>query len=117
MAAAHIKSFRTPDQVVPMEKGVIEVLNIDGGGVGRVTLQPGWKWSVHEKPVVAGGDFCEVPHFGYQASGTLHIVTREGEEFDTHAGDVVRLPPGHDGWVVGDETVVLVDFATLIKQG
>jgi hypothetical protein len=26
------------------------------------------------------------------------------------AGEVSSLPPGHDAWVVGDETVVAIDW-------
>lgn len=115
MQAARVKSFNTPDEVLSMDRGKIEVLAVDGGGVGRATFQPGWKWSEHEKPVVRGGDFCEVPHFAYQASGKLHIVTRDGDEFDTNAGDLVILPAGHDGWVVGNEPVVLLDFGAVVK--
>ncbi|MHA6525973.1 hypothetical protein [Tessaracoccus sp. G1721] len=33
-----------------------------------------------------------------------------GGEFEVGAGDVNLLPPGHDGWVVGDEPAVVVDW-------
>jgi hypothetical protein len=35
----------------------------------------------------------------------------DGTEFETVPGDVTALPSGHDGWVVGDEPVVLVDWS------
>jgi hypothetical protein len=31
-------------------------------------------------------------------------------EFESGPGDVTALSQGHDGWVVGDEPVVLVDW-------
>jgi hypothetical protein len=34
----------------------------------------------------------------------------DGQEFDSHAGQVLTLPAGHDGWVVGDEPVVAIDW-------
>jgi hypothetical protein len=34
----------------------------------------------------------------------------DGTEFDSTQGDVTALPSGHDAWVVGDETVVLIDW-------
>ena len=34
----------------------------------------------------------------------------DGTEFEARAGDVSSIPPGHDGWVVGSEPVVLIDF-------
>jgi len=34
----------------------------------------------------------------------------DGTEKDCKPGDVSLVPPGHDGWVVGNEPVVIVDF-------
>jgi hypothetical protein len=33
----------------------------------------------------------------------------DGEEIEFGAGDAVDIPPGHDGWVVGDEPYVGID--------
>jgi hypothetical protein len=110
MARAERKNFSSPDEIRTFEKGKIELLNIGGGTVGRLTLQPGWRWSQHVKPLV-GTEWCEAPHFQYQLSGRLHALMADGTEFETGPGDVTTLPSGHDGWVVGDEPVVLVDWA------
>ncbi len=110
MASVEHKSFSTPDEVRPFEKGKAEILNMGGGAVGKLTLEPGWRWSEHLKPI-AKTEWCEAAHFGYQVSGTMHVVMADGTEFDTKAGDVIALPAGHDGWVVGDEPVVMLDWA------
>jgi len=110
MARAERKNFSSPDEVRTFEKGKIELLNIGGGIVGRLTLEPGWRWSQHVKPLV-GTEWCEAPHFQYQLSGRLHALMADGTEFETGPGDVTALPSGHDGWVVGDEPVVLVDWS------
>jgi hypothetical protein len=34
----------------------------------------------------------------------------DGTEFIAGPGDITSLPQGHDAWVVGNETVVLVDW-------
>ena len=34
----------------------------------------------------------------------------DGTEKDFKAGDVGLVPPGHEGWVVGNEPVVVIDF-------
>jgi hypothetical protein len=34
----------------------------------------------------------------------------DGTEFEMGPGELGSLPPGHDAWVVGDETVVAVDW-------
>jgi quercetin dioxygenase-like cupin family protein len=38
----------------------------------------------------------------------------DGTETTTKAGDVLSLPPGHDGWVVGNEPVVFIDFQGMV---
>jgi hypothetical protein len=109
MATAQLKSMGTADEVRTFEHGRLELLKINGGTVGRLTLQPGWRWSKDVKPL-AGTDWCEAPHFQYQLSGTLHVKMADGAEFDSKAGDVSHLPAGHDAWVVGSEQVVLIDW-------
>ena len=109
MAQAELKNFSVPDDVRTFEKGRLELVNIGGGVVGRLTLEPGWRWSQHVKPI-AGTEWCEVAHFQYQLTGQLHIVMADGMEIDAKAGDVTALPVKHDAWVVGDEQVVLIDW-------
>ena len=89
--------------------GKLELLHIGGGVVGRFRLEPCWKWSEHVKPI-AKTQWCQAPHFQYVLSGTIHIVMADGKEFDAHAGQVLTLPVGHDGWVVGNEPVVAIDW-------
>ena len=104
------KEFKSPDETRTFEKGKLELVNIGGGTVGRLTLQPGWRWSKHVKPI-AGTEWCEAPHFQYHLSGRLHVLMMDGTEFEVGPGEVSLLPSGHDGWVVGDEPVVLIDWA------
>ncbi|MDO8691366.1 MAG: cupin domain-containing protein [Dehalococcoidia bacterium] len=103
------KSYKSPDETRTFGHGKAEILNIGGGAVGRLTLQPGWRWSNDVKPI-AGTEWCEAPHFQYQVSGRLHIKMADGAEFESGPGDITSLPSGHDAWVVGDESVVLVDW-------
>jgi quercetin dioxygenase-like cupin family protein len=110
MAKAEQKEFKTPDEVRTFEKGKVELVKIGGGVVGRLTLQPGWRWSKHVKPI-AKTEWCEAPHFQYQVSGRLHVKMSDGKEFEVGPGEVAALPQGHDAWVVGNEPVVLVDWA------
>ena len=101
--------FANPDEVRRFEKGQVELLRIDGREVGRLTLQPGWRWSEHVKPI-AGTELCEAPHFQYHVSGKLRVRMADGTEFDATPGQVTSLPSGHDAWVVGDEPAVIVDW-------
>ena len=109
MANAEAKDFASPDEVRSFEKGKAEILNIGGVVVGRLVLEPGWRWSEHVKPI-AGTEWCEAPHFQYHVSGTLRVQMTDGTEFDATPGQVTALPAGHDAWVAGDEPVVIVDW-------
>jgi hypothetical protein len=103
------KDLNKPDEVRTFGHGKAELVNMDGGVIGRLTLEPGWRWSNDVKPI-AGTDWCEAPHFQYQISGRIHIKMEDGSEFETGPGTVVCLPKGHDAWVVGNEAVVVVDW-------
>jgi quercetin dioxygenase-like cupin family protein len=103
------KTFDRPDEIRTVEKGRIDILHIAGGTIGRAVLHPGWRWSLHVKPI-AQTKSCEAPHFQYHLSGRLRVRMDDGTEFEAGPGDVTSLPPGHDAWVVGDEPVVVVDW-------
>jgi quercetin dioxygenase-like cupin family protein len=109
MTKTEHKNLSSPDETRSFEHGKVEIINIGQGTVGRLTLEPGWRWSQHVKPI-AGTEWCEAPHFQCQVSGRLHVQMQDGAEFELGPGDVSCLPKGHDAWVVGDEPVVLVDW-------
>ena len=67
-------SFERPDEVREGDNWRLELVNLAGGAqVGRITVQPGWKWSKDVKPV-AETDLCMAPHQQYQISGHIHVV-------------------------------------------
>jgi hypothetical protein len=109
MKHAEYKNLSSPDETRTFPLGKLEVINIGKGTVGRLTLEPGWRWSKHVKPI-SGTEWCEAPHFQYQISGRMHVVMEDGTEFDLGPGYVSVLPKGHDAWVIGDEPVVVVDW-------
>lgn len=103
------KSFESPDETRSFERGKAELISIGNSEIGRMTFEPGWKWSDHVKPI-AGTDLCEAPHFQYHVQGVMRVQLEDGTEFDARPGDVTSMPRGHDAWVVGDEPVVVVDW-------
>lgn len=109
MAAAEHKDFTAADEVREFANGRLELLRIGGSEIGRLVLQPGWRWSEHVRPI-AGTELCEAPHFQYHVAGMLRIQMADGSTFDAVAGQVTALPSGHDAWVVGDEPVIVVDW-------
>ena len=106
---SEVKDFSRPDEIREFGHGKVEILNIGGGTVGRLNLQPGWKWSQDIKPI-AKTTLCEVAHFAYIVSGQLRVRMASGEELDLGPGSVHFIQPGHDAWVVGNEPVVVVDW-------
>ena len=103
------KGFDEPDEVREFPNGRAEILRIGNGEVGRYVFEPGWRWSDHVKPI-AGTDSCEVPHFQYHVSGRLALRMDDGTELIAGPGDITSLPSGHDGWVIGDEPAVVIDW-------
>ena len=109
MTQMQSKNMSQPDEKRGFEKGEVELVTLGGVTFGRVTLQPGWKWSTCVKPI-AKTESCQAPHLQYHISGRLHVVMDDGSEMDFEPGDVSLLPPGHDAWVIGDEPVVAIDI-------
>jgi hypothetical protein len=103
------QDFAAPTETREFPNGRVDLVRVGDSEIGRLTLQPGWRWSCDVKPV-AGTEWCEAPHFQYHVAGTLRVRTSDGDEFDAGPGQVVVLPAGHDAWVVGDEPVVVVDW-------
>jgi hypothetical protein len=103
------KSFAQPEETRAFPHGKAEILNLGGSEVGRLVLEPGWRWSNDVKPI-AKTELCEAPHFQYHVSGRLGIRMVDGTEFVAGPGDLTSLPSGHDAWVIGNEQVVVVDF-------
>jgi len=106
------RTFDAPDETRQFEGGTgqMELINAEGGAVGRATFLPGWKWSEHIKPIM-GTDSCQAGHTGYFVSGRMKVVMDGGgEEVEYGPGDFAVMAPGHDAWVVGDEPCVVIDW-------
>jgi len=106
---AEVKSFDNPDEIRNFPNGKLELVKVGGVLIGRATLEPGWRWSTSVQPL-AKTKSCEAPHFQYHITGILKVIMDDGTELECRAGDVSLLQSGHDAWVVGNETVVIVDF-------
>ena len=72
-------------------------LNLDG--VGKNALKP-----------IVKTDSCQAPHTQYVVSGRVKVVMDDGTEEEFGPGDAAVIPPGHNAWVVGNESVVAIDF-------
>jgi len=109
------KSFTSPGETKkPFAKGIIETVAIGGLVVSRETLEPGWKWSEHVKPIV-NTESCQKYHVKYFLSGRQKVVMNDGTEFEFGPCDLAIIQPGHDAWVVGDEPNVLLELSGATK--
>ncbi|MEV4100318.1 cupin domain-containing protein [Nonomuraea sp. NPDC049649] len=105
-----VKSLDKPDERRDFPMGHMEVLKLSGLSFGVATFEPGWRWSESVKEI-AGTESCQVHHTGLVVQGRLAIRMDDGTETEVDPGEVFVCPPGHDAWVVGDEQVILYDFA------
>lgn len=104
------KNLASPEETREFDKGKMDVVTLDSVTVGRAVFEPGWKWSECVKPI-AGTESCQVPHVGYVLSGRMHVRMDDGSEIEIGPDDAVVIPPGHDAWVLGDESCVMLDFS------
>jgi hypothetical protein len=110
------RSLDDPEQTHSFDHGKGELVTVAGSLLGRFTFEPGWRWSESVKQM-AGTDSCETHHVGFALSGHLHVKADDGSELDVHGGEAYNIPPGHDGWVVGDERFVGLEFVGLEFRG
>lgn len=87
----------------------LDVARVGKARVKRMIYPPGFRWSVDMKPVV-GTDLCMHGHAGFLAKGQIHIEYADGCIVEHKAPQIIAIDPGHDGWVVGNEPVVMIEF-------
>ena len=87
----------------------LEVGRAGDARVKRMIYPPGFRWSKDMKPAV-GTDLCMHAHVGFLARGEIHIEYADGCIVEHRAPQIVAIEPGHDGWVVGKQPVILIEF-------
>ncbi len=110
MAEAHSKNLADPDEVLEFPRLTVRVVDLGDITVGHFVNEPGWRWSEDVRPRV-GGDWCQARHLGMILSGRLGVLLRDGTELEFGPNDVFDIPPEHDGWTVGDEPCVQIEWA------
>src|SRR6266550_2924041 len=112
------KPARTTDALLADVRGAehryVGHVRLDVGKAGaarvkRMIYPPGFHWAKDMKPVT-GTDFCMHAHVGFLARGEIHIEYADGCIVELKAPQIIAIDPGHDGWVVGKEPVVMIEF-------
>jgi hypothetical protein len=109
---------KTPDPITAPMKGAesrnighvrLEVVRAGDARVKRMIYPRGFRWSVDMKPIVKT-DLCMHAHVGFLVRGEIHMEYADGCIVEFKAPQVIAIEPGHDGWVVGDEAAVVIEF-------
>jgi mannose-6-phosphate isomerase-like protein (cupin superfamily) len=111
-----VKSHNSPDETRRPDKTVLDIVTVGDYTIGRATFEPGWTWANSIKPVVQT-DSCQLNHVGFCLAGTLEVEADDGKKISISKGDSYTIPPGHNAWVVGDETFSAVEFLSAAEFG
>jgi hypothetical protein len=87
----------------------LEVVRAGDARVKRMIYPRGFRWSVDMKPIVKT-ERCMHAHVGFLVRGEIHIEYADGCVVEYKAPQVLAIDPGHDGWVVGNEPAVVIEF-------
>lgn len=113
-----VRRAKTVDPVLAPVRGAthryLGHVRLDVGHAGaarikRMIYPPGFRWSVDMKPVT-GTKLCMHAHAGFLVKGRIHIEYADGCIVEHKAPQIIAIEPGHDGWVVGKEPVVMIEI-------
>jgi class 3 adenylate cyclase len=110
------KSLRSPDESLRLPGVTEDLVRLGELTVARVTQEPGWRWSVDMRSI-AGGEWCASHHVGVNLSGRQGALLQDGRILEFGPDDVYDIPPGHDGYTIGDEPAVMIEWSGLETWG
>ncbi|HEY3885949.1 MAG TPA: hypothetical protein VGL62_12115 [Vicinamibacterales bacterium] len=87
----------------------LDIVPVGDGRVKRVIYEPGFRWSDRMK-AIAGTDLCMHAHVGFIVRGRIGVRYKDGCTAEFSAPQAVAIEPGHEGWVIGSEPAVLIEF-------
>lgn len=112
MAEARAKNLARPDETIELPRIKVQQVDLGDVTVGHIVTQPGWRWYTDVRPKI-GGEWCEARHVGVVLSGRFGITMRDGTKLEFGPHDVFEIPPGHDGYTLGDEPCVQIEWSGL----
>jgi len=113
-----VRKARKPDALLAPVRGAdhrfVGHVRLDVGRAGaarvkRMIYPAGFHWK-KDMQAVTGTELCMHAHVGFLARGEIHIEYADGCIVEHKAPQVIAIEPGHDGWVVGKEPVVMIEF-------
>jgi class 3 adenylate cyclase len=110
VAEHHVRNLGQPDEVIEFPLLKVRVVDLGDITVGHFVNEPGWSWYDCVRPTV-GGEWCQARHLGIILSGRLGVELEDGTKLEFGPEDVFDIPPGHNGWTIGDEPCVQIEWA------
>ncbi len=104
------KNLGEPDEVVRFPGYTEYIVEIGDLTIARVIQDPGWVYS-RDMATIDEGRWCEAHHVGVTVSGRQGVVLRDGSRLEFGPDDVYDIPPGHDGYTIGDEPAVMIEWS------
>ena len=111
MEHARRKSLRDPDERVELPGVLEEYVEIGGYTVARTVQAPGWRYSQEDPRAGDDGGWCQAHHVGVVVSGRWGAELRDGTVLEWGPDDVFDCPPDHDGYTIGPEPCVMIEWA------
>ena len=108
MSGPHRKNLREPDESIRFEGVSEDIVEIGGFTIARTVQDPGWRWSSTDPR--SAGALCESHHVGVVLSGRWGAELLDGAILEWGPEDVFDCPPGHDGYTIGDEPCVMIEW-------
>jgi hypothetical protein len=87
----------------------VDVFRAGAGRVKRMIYPAGFRWSENLKKTI-GTEWCQHAHVGFIAQGEIHVGFADGRVEKFVAPQAYAVGPGHDGWVVGDQAAVVIEY-------
>jgi class 3 adenylate cyclase len=105
----YTKNLRTPDESQEFGLASEEIVELGDITVARIMHKPGWRWSKFMRPIV-GGEWCMARHVGVVLEGRFGYTFADGATLELATDDVFDIPPGHDGYTLGDDDCVVLEW-------
>lgn len=116
MGKIQVKGFDQPDEIISVPGSVSNVVTLGDTYVAWSVAQPGWRWSKDVRPLV-GTPSCLIHHQGVMLSGQMQISSEDGVQRTIGPQEAFDIQPGHDGWVVGEEPCIFIEFHGVREWG
>jgi class 3 adenylate cyclase/uncharacterized cupin superfamily protein len=114
MPGAQKKNLNAPDERFEAEGITADVVHVGDATISRGLIEPGSHCALGGRRLTTNrraNESCMAHHSGLVISGRLHVEMDDGSSIDVGPNDVFEVPPGHDGWVIGDEPMQVVNWA------